>query len=58
MEEKIDFMTALALAVANKYNMTARDAVGMVMTSKYVKNDYIPEGSYNTEQIEEMASTL
>lgn len=58
MEEKIDFMTALALAVANKYKMTARDAVGMVMTSKYAKSDYIPEGFYSSEQIEEMASTL
>ncbi len=58
MEERIDFMTALTLAIANKYNMTARDAVGMVMTSKYAKGDFVPEDSYTTEQIEEMISTL
>lgn len=58
MEERIDFMTTLVLAVANKYNMTARDAVGMVMTSKYSKGDFVPEESYTTEQIEKMVSTL
>lgn len=58
LEERINFMTALVLAVANKYNMTARDAVGMVMTSKYAKGDFVPEESYTTEQIEKMVSTL
>lgn len=58
LEERIDFMTALALAVANKYDMSARDAVGMVMTSRYVKGDFVPEESYTTEQIDEIASTL
>lgn len=58
MEEKLDFFIALTLAVSEKYDMSARDAVGMVMTSKYAKHDFVPDSNYTQQQIGDIALTI
>lgn len=58
MEEKTDFLCALVLAVAKKYDMTARDAVGMVMTSRFATHDFVPTKNYSKKEIEEFAASI
>ena len=59
MKDRIDYISTLAIAVANKYGMSARDAIGIVMTSKYadasIDSLYM---AFTTETIDNLVANI